>query len=69
MHTARAVRSQVRGKEFTMKRYEITARRANGTEFKDVVYAENERAARRDFNEIYRHGEEREITNIKALED
>lgn len=51
-----------------MTRYEITARRANGTEFKDVVYAENERAARRDFNEIYRHGDERTIINIVPLE-
>lgn len=52
-----------------MKRYEITARRANGTEFKDVVYAENERAARSDFNEIYRHCNERKIISIVTIED
>lgn len=48
-----------------MKKYEITAQRTNGTEFKDTVYAENEAAARRDFNEIYRHCDGRKIIEIK----
>ena len=52
-----------------MKHYEITAQRANGTEFKDIVYAENEKAARRDFNEIYRHCDGYKITSIKVREE
>ena len=44
--------------------YEITARRANGATFKDRVYATSEQAARRDFAEIYRHCDGREIIDI-----
>lgn len=51
-----------------MNIYTITARRANGTTFKDRIYAISEENARRDFNEIYRHCDGRQIISIKAKE-
>ena len=51
-----------------MKHYEITAERANGTQFKDTMYAENENAARRDFAEIYRHCDGLKILSIKEVQ-
>lgn len=45
--------------------YEIIARRANGTTFTDRIFATSDRAARRDFAEIYRHSDGYEIINIK----
>ena len=50
-----------------MTKYEITAVRENGTEIKDTVYAANEKNARRDFNEIYRHSPNSKIVSIVAL--
>lgn len=47
-----------------MSIYEVTARRANGSTFKDRIYATSEQAARRDFAEIYRHCDGREIISI-----
>lgn len=52
-----------------MSIYEITARRANGTTFKDRIYATSEQAARRDFAEIYRHCDEREIISVTWIKD
>lgn len=51
-----------------MKKFEITAVRANGSQFTDVVYAANESAARRDFAEIYRHCDGRKIIKIVEKE-
>lgn len=52
-----------------MTRYNITAERLNGTQFTDTIYAADEKAARRDFNEIYRHADKRKIISIVALGD
>lgn len=49
--------------------YEITARRANGATFTDSIYATSERAARRDFEEIYRHCDGREIISVKKKKE
>lgn len=51
-----------------MNIYTITARRANGTTFTDRIYATSEANARRDFADIYRHCDGREIISIKAKE-
>lgn len=52
-----------------MTRYNITAERTNGTQFTDTVYAADEKAARRDFNEIYRHADKPKIISVVALGD
>lgn len=52
-----------------MTRYNITAERANGTQFTDTIYAADEKAARRDFNEIYRHADKPKIISVVALGD
>ena len=52
-----------------MTRYNITAERTNGTQFTDIVYAADEKTARRDFNEIYRHADKPKIISIVALGD
>lgn len=52
-----------------MTRYNITAERANGTQFTDTIYAANEKAARRDFNEIYRHADKPKIISVVELGD
>lgn len=52
-----------------MTRYNITAERLNGTRFTDTIYAADEKAARRDFNEIYRHADKPKIVSIVALGD
>lgn len=52
-----------------MTRYNITAERLNGTQFTDTIYAADEKAARRDFNEIYRHADKPKIVSIVALGD
>ncbi len=52
-----------------MTRYNITAERANGTQFTDTVYAADEKTARRDFNEIYRHADKPKIISVVALGD
>ena len=52
-----------------MTRYNITAERTNGTQFTDTVYAADEKTARRDFNEIYRHADKPKIISVVALGD
>ena len=52
-----------------MTRYNITAERLNGTQFTDTIYAADEKAARRDFNDIYRHADKPKIVSIVALGD
>lgn len=39
----------------TLKNFEVTAKRSNGTTFTDTFYCANEREARRDFRACYRH--------------
>ena len=50
-----------------MNIYTIIARRVNGTTFKARICATSEANARRDFADIYRHGDY-EITSIKTKE-
>lgn len=52
-----------------MTKYNITAERTNGTQFTDTVYAADEKMARRDFNEIYRHADKPKIISVVALGD
>lgn len=50
-----------------MNIYTISARRVNGTTFEARICATSEANARRDFADIYRHGNY-EITSIKTKE-
>ena len=52
-----------------MTKFIITAERTNGTQFTDTIYAADEKAARRDFNEIYRHCDKHKIISVESRGD